>query len=129
MKYDYYNAIRDDIREYIRNEIDLNEFDTIEALQDYLDDMLWFVDSVTGNASGSYTVNAWKAEEYICHNLDLLQDALSEFGYGNGYLLEQGAESADVIIRCHLLSVAIADVLQELEDAYNEAHEKASNES
>ena len=35
-------------------------------------------DSVTGNASGSYTFSAWQAEENLCHNFELLTDALEE---------------------------------------------------
>lgn len=30
---------------------------------------------VTGNGSGSYTCDAYEAEENLCHNLDLLKDA------------------------------------------------------
>lgn len=43
-------------------------------------DTLFACDSVTGNASGSYTFNTWTAEEYLCHNWELLGEALTEFG-------------------------------------------------
>lgn len=43
-----------------------------------LDDTLFTYDSVTGNASGSYTFNTWTAEEYLCHNWELLGQAISE---------------------------------------------------
>lgn len=67
--------------------------------------------SVTGNASGSYTFNTWKAEEYLCHNLNLLAEANEEFG-SNSDILSDGAEVCDVIIRCYLLSRAINKPLQ-----------------
>jgi hypothetical protein len=69
---------------------------------------------VTGNASGSYTFNAWKAEEYLCHNLDLLGEALAEFGCEPNYITEKGAEACDVTIRCYLLGQAISEVLSEM---------------
>ena len=73
------------------------------------------MDSVTGNASGSYTFNAWKAEEYLCHNWDLLAEAIEEFG-GNTDILRAGAKSCDVTIRCYLLGQCIAAALDELEN-------------
>lgn len=66
--YDYYEAMREDVREYIENEIDFSEFDSMEELEEKLNEDLWTVDSVTGNGSGSYTFNTYEAEENICHN-------------------------------------------------------------
>ena len=72
---------------------------------------------MTGNASGSYYCNAWKAEEALCHNLDLLGEAADEFGDESiTNVLKQGPEACDVTIRCYLLSQAISAVLDELED-------------
>ena len=115
-KYNYFEAVKNDIREYLENEIDLADWEgRRDELEETLNDDLWTVDSVTGNASGSYTFNAWKAEENLAHNLDLLAEALDAFGCDNNYLLNNGAEAADVTIRCYLLSQAIAEVLDELE--------------
>lgn len=123
--YNYYEAVKDDVREYIENEINLNEWKgNRERLEEKLNDDLWTCDSVTGNASGSYTFNTWKAEENLCHNLDLLEEALDEFGSDKGYLLENGAEAADVTIRCYLLGSTIAEVLDELEDELTEDEEE-----
>lgn len=123
--YNYYEAVKDDVREYIENEINLNEWrGNREGLEEKLNDDLWTCDSVTGNASGSYTFNTWKAEENLCHNLDLLEEALDEFGSDKGYLLENGAEAADVTIRCYLLGSTIAEVLDELEEELTEDEEE-----
>lgn len=127
-RYDYYEAMKNDVREYIESEIDFSDFDTLEELEEKLNDDLWTCDSVTGNGSGSYTFSTWEAEENICHNLDLLEEALNEFGSDSGYLLERGAEAADVTIRCYLLSSTIAEVLEELEDDFNAAHEDEEEE-
>lgn len=123
--YDYKEAILDDVREYVEEEINLNEWKgNRDKLEEKLNDDLWTCDSVTGNASGSYTFNAWEAEENLCHNLDLLEEALEEFGSDKGYLLEHGAEAADVTIRCYLLSWAISEVLDELEEELTEDEEE-----
>lgn len=114
--YDYREAIRNDIREYINDEITLTDYADRDELEEYLQDELWTVDGVTGNASGSYTFNAWKAEEYLCHNLDLLREALDEFG-GDALKMLESPEAADVTIRCYLLAECIAEVLDEMEDA------------
>lgn len=100
--------------EYIRNEIDFTEFESLEDLEEHLNEVLFTEDSVTGNASGSYTFDTWDAEENICHNLDLLGEALEAFGCSPAYLIENGAEAADVTIRCYLLGGCIDEALDEI---------------
>lgn len=126
MSYDYRNAVLEDVKEYIENEINLDEWKgDREGLEEKLNDDLWTVDSVTGNGSGSYTFNTYEAEENICHNLDLLEEALDEFGSDHGYLIDNGAEAADVTIRCYLLGGAISEALDDLESegAFDEDEE------
>lgn len=128
MSYDYREAVKSDVLDYIKSEIDFADFDSLEELEEHLNDTLWTVDSVTGNASGSYTFNSWQAEENICHNLDLLGEALTEFGSGADYLITNGAEAADVTIRCYLLGECIAAALEEIEDEFEEAHKGEEDE-
>ena len=123
MQYDYRQQVKSDILDYIKNNIDFKDFNDLDELEEYLNDTLWVEDSVTGNGSGSYYCNAWAAEEAICHNLDLLGEALDEFG-GSCNILKDGAEAADVTIRCYLLSECIAEVLEEIEEDFNKAHEE-----
>lgn len=114
MDYNYLDAVKDDVREYIKdNGIEVTP-ENIEELQEQLVDDLWAEDSVTGNGSGSYTFDTYKAEEYICHNLGLLGEALQEFGSDAANWLKQGAEACDVTIRCYLLPQAVAQVLEEM---------------
>lgn len=113
--YNHLEAVTEDVKNYIDNEITLADYASREQLEEHLNDTLWTEDSVTGNASGSYYCNAWKAEECLCHNWDLLADALEEFG-GDTDILRQGAESCDVTIRCYLLGQAISEVLDEMEE-------------
>ena len=118
--YNYLENIKADVKEYIDNEINLKEFSDREELEEKLNDTLWTEDSVTGNASGSYYCNSWKAEEALAHNWDLLAEAMKEFGCEVD-LLEKGAEWADVTIRCYLLGQAIGEVLDEMEEELEEA--------
>lgn len=112
--YNYLENVKEDVRSYIEENIDLKDY-TQEELEEKLNEDLFVEDSVTGNASGSYTFSTYEAEENLCHNMDLLQKALEEFGCGIEYL-EKGVEACDVTIRCYLLGRAIAEVLEE----YNE---------
>lgn len=118
--YNYLENIKADVKEYIDNEINLKDFSDREELEEKLNDALWTEDSVTGNASGSYYCNSWKAEEALAHNLDLLAEAMKEFCCEVD-LLEKGAEWADVTIRCYLLGQAIGEVLDEMEEELEEA--------
>lgn len=119
--YNYQEAMKADILEYIRENY------TVEELQDLLfdpddfgsrlHDDLWIVDSVTGNASGSYTFNSYRAREYVMENFDLLKEACSEFccmdTLGEKIVDEQW-EYCDVTIRCYLLGQIIPEALEEL---------------
>ena len=117
--YNYLENIKADVKEYIDNEINLKDFSDREELEEKLNDTLWTEDSVTGNASGSYYCNSWKAEEALAHNWDLLAEAMKEFCCEVD-LLEKGAEWADITIRCYLLGQAIGEVLDEMEEELEE---------
>lgn len=112
-RYDYLETIKDDLKTFIEDNYDLNDFEDIEEAYEKIYDEAWVSDSVTGNASGSYFCNTWKAEESICHNLNLLGEALQEFG-DDASLLQRGAEACDVTIRCYLLGQVLNEVLDEL---------------
>lgn len=115
--YNYLEAVTADVLDYIKDEINLAEWKgNRDGLEEKLNDDLWTVDSVTGNASGSYYCNAWRAEEALAHNWDVLEEALAEFGQDGVNVIEKGAEWVDVTIRCYLLGQAIAEALDTLED-------------
>lgn len=102
--YNYYESMKEDIKEYLK-ETDERDFNTL------YDDM-FIDDSITGNASGSYTFSTYEAEENICHNLDLLKEACDEFCCN----IPDGAEACDVTIRCYLLGQVLTEVLEELKE-------------
>lgn len=114
-KYNYLEAVTTDAKQAILDNLNYWNFADREELEEIANDELWANDSVTGNGSGSYWFSTYKAEEALCHNWDILADAISEFG-GDVDVLRQGAESCDVTIRCYLLSQAISAAIDELEE-------------
>ena len=118
--YNYLEAMKSDIMDYIRNEVNTNDFSSREELEESLNDDLWTVDSVTGNGSGSYTFNRSEAEEYVNDNSDLLREAIREFCIDSETIAEKfldaDYEYFDVTIRCYLLGQAIAEALDDMED-------------
>ncbi len=112
-QYNYYGAVEHDVLDYIHENLSSGDWQNDrDGLEEHLSEILWTEDSVTGNASGSYWCNAWKAEEALCHNWDLLGEALREFG-GKPDLNDP--EAMDVTIRCYILGESISLVLDCLE--------------
>lgn len=118
--YNYYESMRNDIREWLDdhqvnsyNGYDIDDYDDPDELKEDIYNDLWTADSVTGNGSGSYTFNTWQAEENLFHNMDLLKEACDMFGCDLGDAVERGAEYCDVTIRCYLLDQVLNEVLDE----------------
>ena len=115
-KYYYLENVTNDAKQAILENLNYWKFADREELEEIANDILWVDDNVTGNASGSYTFSTWKAEENLCHNMDVLEDACDEFGQDIGEAVKRGAEYCDVTIRCYLLSQAISAAIDELEE-------------
>ena len=126
--YNYLENVKEDVKEaifdyYTKEKIKENLEDREQFEQTLYDD-LFVSDSVTGNASGSYYCNAYKASEALNGNWDLLNDALYGFGCEDINPIEKGEEWCDVTIRCYLLSQAISLALDELEEELEEDNEQ-----
>lgn len=121
MLYNYLKAIKEDVKQAIEENINLDEYrGDRDGLEEKLNDDLWIDDSVTGNASGSYTFNSYTAREYVLDNLDILKEAAEEFGCtdrAEKWLFDEAWDDADVTIRCYLLGQAINEVLDEIEES------------
>ena len=128
MSYNYFDAMNDDVMEYIGNEVNLAEWKGRRfELEEYLSDVLWIEDSVTGNGSGSYTFSRAIAKEYVLENIDELLQAIEDFcidaeTVGRKFL-EEDWEYFDVSIRCSLLGQVISSVLDDLENELNDDKE------
>lgn len=114
-KYDYYKNVREDIKQRLNEWLDFNKINGYSDIDEVINavyDDFFNSDSVTGNGSGSYTFNSWAAEENLCHNMDLLKEALNEFGGElNDYI--DSAEACDVTIRCYVLGQLVGEVVKE----------------
>lgn len=123
--YNYLEAMKKDITEYINNEINLADYADRDELESSLNDDLFTEDSVTGNASGSYTFSRAQAQEYVKDNIDILKDACEEFGTDAAsvgeWFLPDDWEKMDVTIRCYLLGQAIGEALDDMGDELEEA--------
>lgn len=115
--------LKEDIKQYIEEnkENENYNFEDIEEVSEQLFNDLWIDDSVTGNGSGSYYCNAYKAREVLTGNEDLLVEALEEFGNDPESYKRSltDPEFGDVTIRCYLLRDAIGEVLKEMEEDTN----------
>ena len=126
--YDYKGAVYEDALSYCKEQIrqeDLRYDDRDEAYED-LNDRCWAADDVTGNASGSYTMNTYLAEVLLAGNWDLIDEAYSEFG--GPFDISEGAEAADVTVRCYMLGHVMDAVLDQLEEDGDLVYEDEDDE-
>lgn len=127
--YNYYDEVLQAVEEEATDNYSPEMLEPVD-LDDYaekLNDALWIDDSVTGNASGSFFCNAYKAEEALVGNWDLATEALEMFGCDNINPFDKGAEWVDVTIRCYLLSQCIADYIEQNEDDLTERIERINS--
>ena len=108
-------AIRDSYTDAeIREQIDEHR----ERFTQDLERDLWEDDSVTGNGSRAYYPTDLKAAEALAPNWSLIGDMIGDIleSYGEPDIFRQGPRAIDVAIRCHLLSQAIEDALDQLDE-------------
>lgn len=119
MSYNYLDAVTDDVRDFLDENFEGSDYVEMDAdeLRDALNDDLWTEDSVTGNGSGSYTFDRWKAREYVLADTDAVLEALTDFGVDAKTIgekfLEEDWEYFDVTARCYVLGQAIDAALEE----------------
>ena len=135
MYYNYLEAVKEDVKEYIKDNVNLEEYrGNRDGLEEELNDTLWIDDSVTGNASGSYTFSRCRAAEYVMADSDTVSEALREFCIEAETIadkfLSQDWEYFDVTARCYVLCQAIGEALDELEEAgvFEELEEQEEQE-
>ena len=120
-KYNYYIEVQNDVENWIELNNDLfnmSNFDNKNDAAEYLYDQMWDDDSITGNGPNGYA-DEYLCEEFLCHNLDLLIEAMREFdvmhepfsirSYIDNHRL---ARYLDCTIRCYVLGQVIDRVLE-----------------
>ena len=120
-KEDYNEELENDIKDAISIEFEESEIEEMSE-DDFRNQIelldLYNRDDVTGNASGSYTFNAWEAEENICHMWDEIQDMIDE-GFITIDSFQYRAEGIDVALRCYFLNEALENVISEYGEKYD----------
>jgi hypothetical protein len=124
----YYEQMYYDVCEYIADCVNIADYIEdgemdVDRMIEEVNEACWTEDSVTGNVSGSYYCNAYKAKEQVFENIELLIEALESFGceaedYKRALV---NPEWADVTIRCYYLYEVVNNVIEAIEEAYNEA--------
>ena len=124
---DYKNETRDNIKEYIRENYDKEDLEFVsDSFVDRLRDDLLMADSVTGNASGSYTFNSYEAEQNvqgILWDSDFIDTLQFLYGQDIGDCIKNGPEYLDVTARC----LAVDNII-DLKDVINEVYEEMEEE-
>ena len=121
--YSYKEQVRADVKEWIEdNKEQIEGLDRHDAYE-VVYDSCWVDDSVTGNASGSYTFSRYEARQNFFNDEDSEEyiDQMIEDGFtcreSVGRAVQESQwELLDVSIRCWLLCDAVSDVLDEYYD-------------
>ena len=105
---DYYEEVKNDAIEAIDEQFDNGYWDE-DTEWDVVYDNLFVDDSVTGNGSGSYTFNAFKARENV-------SEAIFDDRIIMNYIRENDPESIDVCIRCAMLDEVYDEIERHFSD-------------
>ena len=117
MKYDYAREMADAVLDWVSENVEaVAEIKDADGVRE-LYDVLFNDDAITGNASGSYTMNAYEAEVIVRDNLILAIEAMTYYGMADK--LQEKIESEeweylDVTIRCYLLANVIEDTMEQI---------------
>lgn len=118
---DYYEEVKNDVIEAIDEQFDNGYWDE-DTEWDVVYDNLFVDDSVTGNGSGSYTFNAFKARENVSEAIfdNRIVCALDNIGCDAeqimNYIRENDPESIDVCIRCAMLNEVYDEIERHFSD-------------
>lgn len=89
----------------------------------FLSDRLFCEDSVTGNASGSYTMSRYIARCNVMGDEDsddiiteMVDDGILDTHTLGEWYSSQNWEAIDVVIRCHLLDEIISGIVSDIAD-------------
>ena len=115
-RYDYYDAVKEDVLNAIEEDDELlpREDEDRMNYEERLTDALW-ASEVTGNGPYAYYYSDEEdAITAVMWNLDLCREAYQEFGVDeDAVAFMSNISSADVTIRCYILSSVIHDIIEE----------------
>lgn len=128
-RYDYEKSVYCGIIWFLNDMLDrdIESFAQMEddEREEWINNEAFISDTVTGNASGSFFYNRWKAECAIMHNWDLIEETIDEFG---PLEFSRGAEYIDVSIRCYILGQVIGQVIDAINEKISEIEDQAERD-
>ncbi len=116
--YDYYDAVKADLFEYLKEIADYESFYYPDI--DHIWDDSSLYNRITGNIDGSYYCNTYLAEEALCHNWNLLFEVIEEYDLRNENVIKRGAEYCDVLVRDYVLGQILSEY-DSIEELYEDA--------
>ena len=118
--YNYYEAVKEDVLTYIKEEVDMNGMD-LDELKERLYEELINEDRITRNASGSHTFCRSKAQKYVEENKDLVREACDDYGnhkWVANLWLTDDYKLIDSFLRCYVLGSAIEMAIRSLANRF-----------
>ena len=122
----YINQVRNDAIEYIDDQVNSGYWTKDTSIDDIYDE-LFVADGVTGNGSGSYTFNSYRASENVADAIwdDDIVCALGEIGVNVGELVDNhDPEGLDVSIRCAILGHIMCDLEEHFDYLFDDDDEE-----
>lgn len=121
----YLNDTIDNVLEWLEENYTADELkvqlEDREEFEQVLDEQLWIEDSVTGNASGSFTFSRNMAKHNVMTDTETVLEALRDFCVDAQTIAEkfltEDWEYFDVSARCYVLGQAINAALDKLTSA------------
>ena len=120
--YNYREAVKSDVLNWMDENHEFGASRELEFDYDTVYDGCWADDSVTGNASGSYTFSRWTARDNFFNDTDsddyissmIEEGFISKEEVGN-CIAESNWGKLDVFIRCWLLGEVVQEVIDEMD--------------
>lgn len=124
----YTTDLLTDIREYIDENINYADYESLDHLRNYLNDELWANDDITGNGpnGGYYSSTADARERFFDDAFDNFEEVVSELSDPSTvmeHFLEGDWDWFDTLVRCYLLGGCIDSVLDDIESDFYEAQD------
>lgn len=121
---EYIEETKENAKEYIKENWEYLKDKTREEVEDNL----FIADAVTGNGSGSFTFNAYEAQQNVAEIIfdEYFINALKfDFGQDLGDLIQKGAEVVDVTARClALYEFDLDEIMEEVKEEQEQEEEK-----
>ena len=122
MRYDYKESVKQAVKDWIIDELNSGLSSKEDIDFEYVYEACYVQDSVTGNASGSYTFSRYEArnnffedensEEYLD---EMISDGIITREELGRHMAESDWEWIDVCIRCNLLFWAVDAAIKEMD--------------